>query len=77
MGLLFVVIYGKEGVLGIYNHSDNSVFHGEHNAWPFSENPETYRLFAVIAVLSLRSLWLIPKYLLPQANYLRLLPTHE
>lgn len=77
MRLLFVVNYGKEGVLRIYNHSDNSVFHGEHNAWSFTENPETYRLFAVIAVLLLLSLWLIPKYLLPKANYSRLLPTHE
>lgn len=77
MGLLFVVIYGKEGVLRKYNHSDNSVFHGEHNAWSFTEIPEIYRLFAVIAVLSLLSLWLIPKYPLPQANYLRLLPIHD
>jgi hypothetical protein len=77
MWLLFVVNYGKEGVPVIFNHSDNSVFHGEHNAWSFSENPETYRLFAVIAVLSLLSLWLVNKYLLPLANNLRLLLTHE
>lgn len=77
MWLLFVVNYGKEGVPVIFNHSDKSVFHGEHNAWSFSENPETYRLFAVIAVLSLLSLWLVNKYLLPLANNLRLLLTHE